>query len=424
MVQIKSFLKEIKNNKSLLDTAYITGGMFINSVFSYFLQLYLARNFTVADFGTYNALMSLFSILNVPAIVFSITLIKVVSELHSLKKEAKLAQLFWRLSLFTFIYSVALVGMLTLLRNILAAYMNIDNPWLYLFLGLYIMGGTLSVAPSGFFQGLQKFKTYALVVVNMGIIRLLIPVGLVMLGYKVGGVYFGLFLAMSLNYTIAAFIVSRYLKEPAKVDLRDEYKRILGISLPVLIMYLGTMTLNNIDVILVKKFFEAELAGYYSGAVILGKIILFGAGSFSLVMFPQITALKASGGDYFKKMRFFLALLIPTLLTAVAVYNIFPIFIARVFFGDQLINSAQYLPLFSIFISAYVLVTFLFMFFMAIDRHRLIGWILPAIVAQFVLINLYHGTLFTVMRINIYVTMSLLVILLFYLYKISRDAAR
>jgi len=421
---MRNFARTILKSESLTGTVLVTAALLANSFFSYLLQVFLARHFSVADFGTYNALLSFFAIMGVPIMVLSSSLVKVISDLSGRQERSILTQLFWKSMLFLFLSGIAIIFILILLKDILSDYMNIGDSALYLYLGVYIAGSLLSVGPQAFMQGLMRFKAFSLYVANMGVIRLIIPSVVVLLGYGVGGVYLGLGLSMLICTLIGFLIMKKNLVDLEKKDLTEEYKKIISFTMPLLILNLGMMSLNNIDVILVKKYFDAMTAGYYAGVVILGKIILFGAGSITIVMFPQISSLVSAKKSYLKKFWFFLWLQLTALAAGILAFSLAPNLIAKIFFGQQLLVSAQYLPLFSIFISMHVLINFILMFFIAINKTKASLVLVPAVLAQFVLISAWHSSIFSVITINIAITLIILASLTFYLYKITNSSAR
>lgn len=421
---MKDYIAKTIKDKNFISTVLVTIGLLANSFFSYLLQLFLARHFSIEDFGTYNALLSMFAILSVPITVFSVSLVKTVSELYSKQKFGKLGKLFWAVCVFLALAGAVIVSGLFLLRHPLANYMNIDQPLLYFYLGLYIAASLLSAGPQAFLQGFMMFKAFSFYTTSMGLIRLIVPAGIVYLGYKIGGVYVGLSLGMFFSFVLGALLLKDRLSDWEEVDLSPEYKKILTFTLPILLLNLCMIMLNNVDIILVKKYLDAVTAGYYAGVAILGKIILFGAGSITIVMFPQIAALVASGKRYMERFYFFLRILMIILVTAIISFSLLPDMVAKVFFGEQLLASAQYLPLYAVFISTYVLVNFIMMFLMAINRTKASLMLIPAVAAQFIAINLYHESVLSVIRINIFITLLILVSLGIYLYKITTDTAR
>jgi len=89
--KVRPILKDVV----FLGTLIVTIGSFAGAFFSYLLQFILARYLSVQDYGTFNALLSLFYIVGVPATVLSTSLIKLISRLKSADAFDKITQLFW-----------------------------------------------------------------------------------------------------------------------------------------------------------------------------------------------------------------------------------------------------------------------------------------------------------------------------------------
>ncbi len=421
---MRRIITEIKVKHLLSGTAVVALGSLINSFFSYLLQLFLGRNLSPADFGTFNALLAVFSIVGVVSVVMGISLVKIVSELASGRQWEKITALFWKLSTFLIALGLLILITLYLSRNALSDYMQIEEPLLFLFLGLYILANLLIVAPQSYLQGLLRFRAIALFSASNGLLRLIITFVFVMLGFEVGGVYLGFSLSLLFIYLLGVILLKNNFVNGNKPNIKLYYKKIARFAVPTLFMYIGMLSLNNIDIILVKKYFDADLVGYYAGTVLMGKIILFGASPISTVMYPQISALKAVGKNYHDKFKLFLGMTLAIIFGSLVVYNFLPKFITGLFFGERLISSAAYLPMFSIFISIYVLIHFMIRYFLAIDKTRITLIVIPAVILQYILISRYHTDIFEIMRINILVSTLILVTLGIYLYKLSRDAAR
>ncbi|MFC1756108.1 oligosaccharide flippase family protein [Patescibacteria group bacterium] len=408
-------------NRLLSGTVVVTVGFLINGSFAYLLQLFLGRHLSIEDFGTFNTLLSLFYLFSVPAAVLAVSVVKISSELLGENKHGELTKFFWSLSRNVVLWGSIFAALLYYFRNPLASYLNIKDPLLFLFLGFYISSTLLVVPVQSYLRGLLMFNKFALFTTIMGILRFSIPATIVYFGYKVGGVYVGISLSLFLSFFIALFLLKDNFVKEKDVEVNHLYKKLMNFSVPVLLVHLGLMALINTDVILVKKYFTEAQAGYYAGVVTLGKIILFGVGSVAMVMFPEISALKAANKNYMKKLKFFILLQVGLLVPAVLLFTIFPKFITLLFFGEQFSNSIIYLPLFSIFISLYVLVSFLINFFLSIDKTNIFIFLPVPIVLQIVLISLNHSSLHQVITANIVSALVLLVSLSFYLYKVSKD---
>ena len=418
----REFLKNgIK--RVLSGTVVVTVAFLINGAFSYLLQLFLGRQLSIEDYGTFNALLSVFYLLSVPSAVLAVSVVKIVSELLGENKYSEITKLFWSLSKNVVACGSIIVLLIYFFRNSLASYLNINQPILFLFLGLYILTTFFIVPAQSYLRGLLLFNKFAVYSSVLGFLRFIIPVTFVYFGYRVGGVYTGLSLALVVSFFLAWLFLKKDFVKAENVEIKQLYKKLINFSMPVLLIQLGLMALTNMDVILVKKYFLGSEAGYYSGVVTLGKIILFGAGSVTMVMFPEISALKSAGKKYMKRFKFFVIFQLALVLPAMALFIIFPRFFTLLFFGAQFSSSIQYLPMFSIFISLYVLANFMISFFLAINRTNVFALLLVPIIFQFVLININHESLYQVIWINIVSTLILLVSLGIYLYKVFKETA-
>ena len=337
------------------------------------------------------------------------------------QKYPELTKLFWDLSKKVIMLGSIVVILLFLFRNTLASYMSIEDPILFLFVGLYILASFFVVPSQSYLRGLLMFNRFAAYIAFLGLLRFVIPAIFVYVGYRVGSVYVGLSLALFISFFHALLLFRKDFVKHNNVEIKHLYKKIMDFSVPVLIIHLGLMAMVNMDVILVKKYFLGDQAGYYAGVVTLGKIILFGAGSVAVVMFPEISALKSAGKKYMQRLKFFVIFQLAVITPATLVFVVFPEFVTNLFFGTQFANSVQYLPLFSIFISLYVLANFMIRFFLAIGKTIVYAFLAVPVIFQFVLINIVHDSLYQIIWANTVSTLILLVSLCVYLYKISKE---
>lgn len=409
-------IKGMRSNKDVLDTVLVGGATLFGSVFSYLLQFVLGRKLSVSDYGTFNTLLSLSSIVGVFGAVFGTALIKVNAEIFAKKDNNKLKSLFIDSVRFSLIVGLVSFLIIFSLREFISNYLNIDDSFLITLFGVSIGLGFLAVVPNSYLQGTQEFKKYSLFHIFSLFLRFLIPTIFVFMGFGLRGVYSASPLSSITSFIFGLFILGLNLKNLKKVDANDSLKKVFSLASSVVLVNFSMTALNNIDLIMVKRFFSAADAGYYAGTMTLGKILLFGAGAVSVVMFPKITALYAGGKSFMKSLKRFLILLISVLVIGVICYQIFPEIITKLFFGRAFEDSVKYLPLFSVFVALYVLINFLVMFFLAIDKRKVGLLLLPGIVIQYVALNFFHGSLWEVINVNIAISVMILVILSVYFY--------
>ena len=409
-------IKEMRSNKDVLDTVIVGGATLFGSVFSYLLQFVLGRKLSVSDYGTFNTLLSLSSMVGVFAAVFGTALIKVNAEIFAKKDTDKLRSLFISSVKFSLVVGVFLFLIIFSLREFISKYLNVGDSFLITLFGVSVGLGFLSVIPNSYLQGTQEFKKFSLFHIFSLFLRFLIPTIFVFMGFGLRGVYSATPISSIAGFLFGLFILNLNLKNLKKVDVSDSLKKVFSFSSTVVLVNFSLMALNNIDLIMVKRFFSAADAGYYAGTMTLGKILLFGAGAVSIVMFPKITALHAGGKSFMKSLKRLLTLLILVLIVGVTCYQIFPEIITNLFFGKAFENSVKYLPLFSVFVAFYVLINFLVMFFLAIDKKKVGFLLLPGVVIQYVGLNLFHGSLWEVINVNIAVSVFTLILLSVYFY--------
>ncbi len=155
---------------------------------------------------------------------------------------------------------------------------------------------------------------------------------------------------------------------------------------------------------MVKHFFIPYDAGVYAGVVTMCKVFLFGASMVQVVMFPQISHLHALGANYKSRFIKFLSLQLVLIFGGLAIFTLFPSSINNLMFGGKFMDSVPYLPMFAFFVALYILITFLSMFLLAINKTKAYLIILPACVLQYLLISSYHTNLFGIIKANILAT--------------------
>lgn len=418
---MRTLLSKISSSDIVSGTVVITLGSFLSSVFAYLLQLFLGRTLSVDDYGAFNALLSLFVILAIPVGALANSLIRTVSALRTAQKFNVLTKLFVELTV-----AAGALGCITFIvifssREMLANYLNMQDQGLFLYFGLFFGTSFLLIAPSAYLQGLLRYKAFAFFNVINGLLRLIIPVVLVLLGMHLRGVFSGMAIGTLVMLIVAALLLKKNFAKYENITLRPHYHQLFIFSIATLFVGVGMGSLNNFDVILVKHFFDPTTAGIYSAVVTIGKVFLFGAGTVTLVMYPQISGLFAQGSDYLKKFTYFLYIQLLLIGGGLVAFFAFPGLIVSVLFGTGFASAVQFIPKFAIFMAFYILINFLIMFLLAINETRVVLFLLPAVVLQYALISFNHATLDAIININIGVSgFTLLLISVYCLIRVKK----
>jgi O-antigen/teichoic acid export membrane protein len=409
---------EKTKNSDIQQTIIVGAGILIASFFSYLLQFVLGRTLSVSDYGSFNALLSLSYLVGVPASVFALSLVKVVSELYVKEEIGRMKKLFTTLCLSSILIGLILAFTFFFLRFRISDDLKVESVSSVALFAILMGLGFISILPPSYLQGLQKFKSYSVYQIINCFLRFIIPTLLVFAGFGLVGVFGGMVGSTILTFLISLLLIGRSFKSTATgiFSLTNYYKKLIAFSLPVLFVNFFLMALNNVDLIMVKRFFPSLDAGYYAGAATLGKMFLFGSGAVTVIMFPKITALFSNGEDYIKEFKKLTSLLVFIVILGVTCYHVFPRLLTHVFFGRTFENSIQFLPLFSIFVGLYILISFFVLFFLAIDKKNVSLLLLPGVVLQYILLSIYHTSIFQVIWVNIFICIITLSLLIIYLY--------
>jgi O-antigen/teichoic acid export membrane protein len=181
-----------------------------------------------------------------------------------------------------------------------------------------------------------------------------------------------------------------------------------------------SMTLfYNLDVILVKHYFDAFQAGYYVAASLLGKVLFFASIAISMVMFSKLSELyalkKPTRHLLYKSM--FLVFLCSAIITFV--YFVFPKFIIDLFFGAEYYAVMGLIGLFGIIMTLFSLSYLIVFYFLGIHKTRFIYVLVFFNVLQIILLILYHSSLLQVLYILLG-TITFLFLSLLFLLRISK----
>ena len=201
-------LRNLKNNHLLAGSAIVFAGSIGGSFLNYLFQLLMGRLLSPSEYGILTALFSLLYIASVPGGVLATTATKFASKYKARGDfKAVTACLVWTIKV-VFGLGAAIFAYFFFFRNQVAGFLKIDNPALPVVFSLFIFLSLLCPAPSGFLRGLLRFKALALVSFLGSLARLILGVGLVLLGWGLWGAVGGLIASGALTFLISLLTLS------------------------------------------------------------------------------------------------------------------------------------------------------------------------------------------------------------------------
>lgn len=400
-------LKNITINPLFKGSLIMIMGTNLASFFAYIYHLIFGR---ILGPSSYSELATFISISTIFAAGFT-ALGTVIMKFASIEKDENVKSLFmWinKISVKVGIFLFFLLLILSpLLSNFLAIHINI-----ILLLPFVVVLLFFSSIYRSFLQGLLKF-TKSVVVANVdAVARLTMGLILVGLGFGVMGASFAFLIGMFLSVAISVYYLKKYFVKKVKPYSKSE--ELIKFAIPVLVMTISVTSLITTDVVLVKHFFDAHLAGIYASISTLGKIIVYGTTPIAAVMFPIISKRHAANKRSVK------VLLLSSLLTfaiagsVLVLYYFFSYQAVNILFGGRFIEATQYLFIFGFFSLFYVLDYLLIYFYLSVDKIAASYLVPVGAILQALAIILWHNSLLSVIYASIFSLGILFVLLIIY----------
>lgn len=162
----------------------------------------------------------------------------------------------------------------------IAAFLRFPSPSFLVVLATGLVFYMPLGAKRGGMQGTCKFSRLAISLSSEAVLKLIGAVALVVLGFGVMGAVAGISLSVILAYFLPA----------QDKELRDQPMQ--GVSAPfrealqAIIFFVGQVIINNVDILLVKHYFPADMAGLYAAIALVGRLLYFASWSVTSAMFP------------------------------------------------------------------------------------------------------------------------------------------
>ena len=398
-VLVLSFKRLLERNDALLKHGIIVlVASGVGSALNYLYQLFMGRMLGPEQYGVFGALISLTYIFTVPAQTIQVSTMKSVSKLQAIGRAEDIG--FFIRHMLKRVSLAGLLGMVAVFAasGLIANFLRIPSVVPVFVLGIAFFFQLFGPAFSGSLQGLQRFVRLGIGGITGAGGKLIFGVALVSLGFGVGGALAGLVIGALVSIILGVYFLRDIL---ATSPANEEIRRISSYSAYTFMAFLFIALFYNIDVILVKRFFDPAQAGYYVAASTLARAIFFGSVAIAGAMFPKVSASHEKGNGAVAGRILKDALLYTGLLAGggALVFNLFPSFLTSLLYGSAYAESTNLVGLFSIGMLFFSLVYVLVFYQLALGRKRFLPLLAIGAVAEVVGIVLFHGSLWTVVSI-------------------------
>ncbi len=361
--------------------------------FNYVFQISMAKILGPADFGILATLMSLIYILSIPGEAIQTITSKYTSKFNSPQNKGKIKDLLYRGAKKSFLLSCVFFILFAVLSLFLSDFLKIQY-FLLVLTGLYLFYVFIIPVGRGVLQGRKKFVGMGLSFVLESILKVIIALILVYIGWKVYGAMAGVIFAGLISFAIVVLMLKDIIavrKEP--VDFSGAYWK----SVPVLLGITSVILMYSLDIIFARAFFSPEIAGQYAFISLIGKVIIFASFSIGRAMLPISTEEFEKGGATEKLFKKSVILVSALSFFILIFYSLFPETIIRIIS----LGSEEYASAAGILIilgAAYTLLSFSYIIIMyKLSVNKLNGHAyvtLVFVLLEVILFALFHSTIY------------------------------
>ena len=378
-------------------------GSVMVSVFNFGYNIAVARMLGPAAFGHVAAVGTLLMIVSAITLSFQLVCTKIIARSES---DAEKAGVYATLQKKAWTVGLLIGAGLVITSGWVASYLNLPSPWLVIELAvglaIYIPLGT----KRGGLQGTCKFRSLSFNLILETVVKLIGAIAFIEMGYGVSGAVIAVSISVILAYFFPA--VPAVLKAPHKSGVQASFRE----GVQAVVFFAGQVIINNIDILLVKHFFNNNEAGLYAAIALVGRVLYLASWSVVSAMFPV-----SAGADRERENRSVLIvpLFIVLFISLVFIVGLgaFPDSILRATFGSGFRISDGMNALLSLRAAAtgtYSLAVVL----MAYEMSRKIantGWMQLAISGAVIVgIQLFHSDLHEVVVVQLVLMVLLLMI--------------
>jgi len=410
-------LDKIKKDKFLANSLIFFIGSFLVSFGNYFYQFLMARMLMVEAYGELQSLLAILTVTSVLTSAISTVLTKYTADFKAKDQLNKIYTLFLLFTKKILTVAIIFFVIFVILSGYIAKFLNLASVFPLIILGTGFLFSFSNSINLGIVRGLQKFKELSIISIIPVFLKILFAILLIKLGFAINGAVGAVVLAGLIGYLISFYPLKSLFKQKKE---KIETKEIFQYSFPVFFTLLFITLLYNADIILVKHFFSAQIAGEYGALAILGHIIFFMTGPIVGVMFPMAAHAHSNHTDpskVFKKTILLVSLISIVILFS---YFILPDFIIKILIGSKFLSISKFLGWFGIAMFLYSLVSLFSSYFLSIGKTRCAYLVGIGVMLQVILIFIFHTNLWQIIWIMNGVMLVILLLLTYYYFKMNR----
>ncbi len=399
--------------RALLDGRLARAGVWLfianllQGVLGYAYQILMGRMLSPPEYGLLSAIMALSVIIAVPVGAATMILTRKFAEYGAHGGAGEIAHLRWLAYRWAVLCSLLYLVLFFFAVPVIRDYLNVPSSGSIYLLGLVVLVSLFIVTDSALIQGMQAFEWYGGGVTLATVVKISLSVLLVWMGYGINGALFALFLTGLVMWGIFNRGSRAYRKaQPVK----SKHRFTASDTLPIVAATVVFTVMTQLDMVLVRHYFNSHDTGIYAAAAILGKSVLYLPVAITMVLFPMVAENHARNESSAHLLT--QAVILVGILSggAALLFLLFPEWLIHVFYGEAYVGAATLLRYFGFAMLPMALVMVAEHFLIAKGQVLFVYLFVLVAPIQVAAVSLFHDTLLDVVKVMV-VCGSLLMLL-------------
>lgn len=266
-----------KNAQLIGGSLVMLVGTGLVSAINFGYNVAVARLLGPTAFGHAAAAVTLLMLVSAITLAFQLVCAKFIARNESAGAKANVYRTLMRRAWYV---ALPLGSLLIVASNTVAHYLRLPSGSLVILLAVGVAFYIPLGVKRGGFQGICSFRKLTLSFVLEAVARFLGAIVLIEVGLGVYGAVGAIALSVILAYFLP--LTPRELEAPSQSGLPASFSE----GMQAIVFFVGQVIINNIDILLVKHFFDSRTAGLYAAVALVGRVLYFFSWSVVSAMFP------------------------------------------------------------------------------------------------------------------------------------------
>ena len=380
-------LAELLRNRLVRQNLVLFFGGLIAGIGGFVYHAIAGRVLGPSSYGQVAFLIAVYAVGTGPALILIVVLARYTAMLNA-RGDPGVRSLLARTVRLIAIPCLLFILLTTLFARPIALYAHVGSTIPILVLGFSVALIWQVAIPRGILQGLQRFTSLSINISAELFIRTLVVFVLLKAGYAVSGAMAAVFAGLAFVFCLGLFSLRDHFRG---VGQRVRLRVMANFSLTATVGIIGVLILYNQDVILAKHYLNDHDAGIYGGLNKIGTILYFLTLSVSQVLFPRVVEAVAREQHPGRILLSSAGILTALGAGALFVFAVVPSLVVGVLFGPSFRDAIPLVFPVGLIGLALSLDNLLVQFFMAVHDRMFMPILAVGVVAEGILIVLFHA---------------------------------